>query len=81
MSVSFRAVKALARSLSSGGDSTMTVRGESENISKGLSSPFCTVLVTRMARLGRSMVADILGRAGEVVVTNKEEFTVPEKKK
>ena len=59
----------------------MTVRGESETFSKVSSSPFCTVLVTRMARLGQSMVADMLGRAGEVVVTTKEEWTIPEKEK
>ena len=59
----------------------MTVRGELENLSKVLGSPFCTVLITRIARPGRSTVADMLGRAGEVAATSKEEWTIPEKKK
>ena len=51
MSVSFRAVEALARGLSSGGNSATTSRGESGTFSVVLVAPFCTGVATRVAGL------------------------------
>ena len=51
MSAIFRAVEVLARTLSSVGNSAMTVKGESDTFSEVLGSSFSTGVATRVAGL------------------------------
>lgn len=77
--MSFRAVEALARTFSSWRFVETTVKGGSGPLFEVVSSSFCVGVATRVAELGWSTAADMLGEARKVsATTNEEECTMRE---